>query len=107
MIFTPVPSAENLTIFMLRTASRSFRLAATAGGCSDLSGKTGVAPAPRPGQQGLERNAVILPQFGGPLMLGGVTIDLTGTAAPAGSIFQEAGVLLQRKGCPFEHESCQ
>ncbi len=42
-------------------------------------------------------------------MLGGVTIDLTDTAAQSGPIFQEAGVLLQRyrKGCPLEQESCQ
>ncbi|WP_236843145.1 HesB/IscA family protein [Bradyrhizobium icense] len=113
MTFTLAPTAEKLTSFLLRTdgtAGASVRLAVTADGCSGLSANIGVALASRPGQQDVERNGLKLLLNGeNQLRLGGLTIDLTDTAARTGLIFPEAGVLLQqhRKVCPLEEESCR
>lgn len=113
MTFTLAPTAEKLASFVLRadgTAGASVRLAVTADGCSGFPADMGVAPAPRPGQQGVERNGLkLLLNAENQLMLGGLTIDLTDTTVQTGLIFPEAGVLLQqhRKGCPLEEESCR
>ncbi|WP_161855637.1 hypothetical protein [Bradyrhizobium sp. CCBAU 051011] len=113
MTFTLGATTEKLTSFVLRadcTAGASVRLAITADGCQDCTGDIGLAPAPRPVQQGLDpQQPEVASPCREPANAGRLATDLTDTAAKTELIFPGLGVLLQqhRKGCPFEEESCR
>ena len=93
MNFTLTPAAEKFIRFMLRadgSPGSGLRLAVAPGGCSGLSADIGVAAAPGPGEAVVELSGIkLFLNAESRLLLDGVTIDFTDTAAQTGLIFKD------------------
>lgn len=93
MNFTMTPAAEKFIRMMIRMdggPGAGFRLAVSPGGCSGLNADIAVKNAPDSGDAVVERNGVklFLPAESR-LLLDGVTIDFTDTAAKTGLVFHD------------------
>ncbi|MDR3516811.1 MAG: iron-sulfur cluster assembly accessory protein [Azospirillaceae bacterium] len=93
MNFSITPAAEKFIRLMLRVdggPGSGFRLVVSPGGCSGLSADISVTAEPKPGDAVVESNGVklFLPAESR-LLLDGVTIDFTDTAAKTGLVFHD------------------
>ena len=93
MSFEITPRAEKFIRLMLRAdggPGSGFRLAVSPGGCSGLAADISVKAAPAPGDAVVEQNGVrlFLPAESR-ILLEGVTIDFSDTAASTGLVFHD------------------
>jgi iron-sulfur cluster assembly accessory protein len=105
--FTITPKAERFIKLMIMSdggPGAGFRMAVTPGGCSGLNADIAVLPAPMPGDAAVTYNGVklFLPAESR-LLLDGVTIDFTDTAARTGLVFHDPkGHTCSSHGAPLE-----
>ncbi|MEP9356666.1 iron-sulfur cluster assembly accessory protein [Xanthobacter sp. KR7-65] len=93
MDFTMTRAATRFIRMMIMAdggPSAGFRMHVTPGGCSGLNADIAVLPEPQPGDAVVEKDGVrlFLPAESR-LLLDGVTIDFTDTAAKTGLVFQD------------------
>lgn len=93
MAFELTPKAERFIRMMLMTdgtPGSGFRLVVSPGGCSGLNAEMSVASQPEPGDAVVEQGSVrlFLPAESR-ILLEGVTIDFTDTAAQTGLVFHD------------------
>lgn len=93
MNFTMTRAAARFMRMMIMAdggPTAGFRMLVTPGGCSGLNADISVLPEPQPGDQVVEQDGVklFLPAESR-LLLDGVTIDFTDTAAKTGLVFND------------------
>jgi iron-sulfur cluster assembly accessory protein len=93
MNFTITPKAEKFMRLMVMSdggPGAGFRLAVSPGGCSGLNADICVLREPRPGDAVVQKGAVklFLPAESR-ILLDGVTVDFTDTAAKTGLVFHD------------------
>ncbi|MFG1352437.1 HesB/IscA family protein [Xanthobacter autotrophicus] len=93
MNFTMTRSAQRFIRMMIMAdggPSAGFRMHVTPGGCSGLNAEIAVLPEPAPGDAVVEKDGLklFLPAESR-MLLDGVTIDFTDTAAKTGLVFQD------------------
>lgn len=93
MNFTMTRSAARFMRMMIMAdggPTAGFRMHVTPGGCSGLNADISVLPEPQPGDVVVEKDGVklFLPAESR-LLLDGVTIDFTDTAAKTGLVFND------------------
>ncbi|MDQ0505272.1 HesB/IscA family protein [Xanthobacter agilis] len=93
MNFSLTPAAKRFIRLMILSdggPGAGFRMAVSPGGCSGLSAEIAVLPEPSPGDAIVEQEGLkfFLPAESR-LLLDGVTVDFTDTAAKTGLVFHD------------------